>query len=130
MSTNYVVVLEKYAERHYVSNFKKKHKGAWDITWEAIVEEFRRMDSLFETTIAETIAEKGNIKICKTEFRVAKTQESRHGSGNRCIVAVAKSTCTVHVLLVYGKNDIAIHNETAEWKHKIRENYPEYSDWI
>lgn len=41
MSINYSVVLEEYAQRHYVSKFKKKYKGAWDVTWEAIVEEFR-----------------------------------------------------------------------------------------
>lgn len=127
MSTNYAVILEKYAERHYVASFKKKYKGAWDITWNAVVEEFRRMDSLFQTTIAETIVDRNNIKICKTEFRVAKTNESRKTSGNRCIVAVNKSTCMVHVLLVYGKIDISGHNETAEWKSMVRENYPEYA---
>ena len=130
MSTNYAVILEKYAERHYVSSFKKKYKGAWDITWNAIAEEFRRMDSLFQTTIAETIVDKGDIKICKTEFRVAKTNESRKTSGNRCIVAVNKSTCMVHVLLVYGKTDISGHNETAEWKNIVRENYPEYASLL
>ena len=128
MSTNYVVLLEEYAKRHYVSKFKKKYKGAWDVTWDAIVEEFRRMDSLFETSIAETIVEKGDIKICKTEFRVAKTQESRKSSGNRCIVAVNKSTSVVRVLLVYGKNDLAGHNETAEWKRVICYNSPEYAN--
>ena len=121
MSTNYAVILEKYAERHYVSSFKKKYKGAWAITWKAVVEEFRRIDSLFQTTIAETIVDKGNIKICKTEFRVAKTTDSRKTSGNRCIVAVNKSTCIVHILLVYAKTDIHGHNETAEWKRIIRE---------
>lgn len=128
MSINYSVVLEEYAKRHYVSKFKKKYKGAWDVTWEAIVEEFKRMDSLFETSIVETIVTTANIKICKTEFRVAKTQESRHGSGNRCIVSVHKDTCVVHVLLVYHKNDLGGHNETDEWKNTIKDNYPEYAD--
>lgn len=86
------------------------------------------MDLLFETSIAETIVTTAIIKICKTEFRVAKTQESRHGSGNRCIVAVHKDTCMVHVLLVYHKNDLGGHNETVEWKKTIRDNYPEYAN--
>lgn len=126
MSTNYAVILEKYAEKHYVSKFKKRYKKAWDITWDAILEELKRMDSLFETSVVETIIDGGDIKICKTEFRVAKTSESRKSSGNRCVVAINKKTCVVHVLLVYSKNDIAIHNETAEWKKIISHNYPEY----
>jgi len=130
MSTNYVVVLEEYAKRHFVSKFKKKYKSAWDVTWDAIVDEFRRMDSLFQTSIAETIVNTDAVRICKTEFRVAKTQESRHGSGNRCIVAVHKDTCVVHVLLVYNKNDLGGQNETAEWKGIIRDNYAEYAELL
>ncbi|MCR4280600.1 MAG: hypothetical protein NUV82_04230 [Candidatus Komeilibacteria bacterium] len=126
MSTNYSVVLEEFANRHYISKFKKKYKGAWDVTWEAIVEEFKRIDSLLETSIAETIVTTTNIKICKTEFRVAKTQESRHGSGNRCIIAVREDIHVVHVLLVYHKNDLRGHNETAAWKKIIKDNYSEY----
>lgn len=128
MSTSYAVVLEKYAERHFISNFKKKYKGAWDVTWVAMHEEFKRIDTLIgSTNIAETITEVGNIRICKTEFRVHGTQESRHASGNRCIVAVNKGTSTVHVLLVYNKNDLGGRSETANWKALVKENYDEYS---
>lgn len=128
MSTSYAVIVEKYAERHFISKFRKKYKGAWDITWSALNEEFKRIDTLIGTTsIAETIADVANIKICKTEFRVHGTQESRHGSGNRCIVAVHKDSCIVHVLVVYHKNDLGGSNETASWKAVVRENYPEYA---
>lgn len=128
MSTNYTVIVGKYAERHFISKFKKKYKGAWDITWNAIHEEFKRIDTLIgETNIAETITDQGGVKICKTEFRVHGTQESRHGSGNRCIIAVHKNTCVVNILVVYHKNDLGGSNETANWKSLIKENYPEYS---
>jgi hypothetical protein len=128
MSTNYVVVVEKFAERHFISKFSKKYKGAWDVTWNAMNEEFKRIDALIgKTNIAETISDQGGIRICKTEFRVHGTQESRHASGNRCIVAVHKDTCVVHILLVYGKINLGSGNETAEWKNLILENYPEYS---
>jgi hypothetical protein len=130
MSTDYAVVTEKFAERHFIKYFEKKYKGAWDITWTSIEEEFKRFDSLLETSIAETIISGQTagkqIKICKTEFRVAGTKESRHGSGNRCIVAVHVDALTVHVLLVYCKTDLASSNETAQWKLIIRDNYPEY----
>lgn len=128
MSTNYAVTCEKYAERHFISKFKKKYKGAWDVTWNAICEELKRIDTLIrETNIAETITDQGDIKICKTEFRVHGTQESRHASGNRCIIAVHKNTSVVNVLIVYHKNDLGSGNETANWKNLIKENYSEYS---
>ena len=126
MSINYSVQVEKYAERHYLKNFSKKYKGAWDITWRAIVSEFKRLDFLFSASIAETIVDSGNIMIVKSEFRVAGTKESRKSSGNRCIVAVHKDVKTVYVLLVYHKNDIGDKNETACWKEIIKENYAEY----
>ena len=128
MSTNYAVITEKYAERHFISNFKKKYKEAWDVTWSAIYEEFKRIDTLIgETNIAETITDQGGVRICKTEFRVHGTQQSRHASGNRCIVAVHKDTRVVNVLIVYHKNDLGGNNETARWKNLVKENCPEYS---
>lgn len=129
MSTNYVVVVEKFAERHYISKFRKKYKNAWEITWSAIVEQFKRIEALIGVNnIVEIIADADDVKICKTEFRIAGPGKSRHASGNRCIIAVRKSTAVVHVLLVYGKGDIGGGNETASWKALIRENYPEYRE--
>ncbi len=131
MFTNYAVITEQYAERHFISSFKKKYKGAWDVTWIGIHEELKRIDTLIgQTKIAETITQSDDIRICKTEFRVHGTQESRHASGNRCIVAVHKNTNTVNVLLVYGKTDLGGGNETANWKNLVRENYPQYSKII
>jgi len=128
MSTSYAIFVEAYAERHYIKNFAKKYKGAWDVTWRAVLEELKRLDSLLNTSIAEKITENDSICICKTEFRVAGTKESHKSSGNRCIIAVQKSTNTIHVLLVYHKNDIGGGNETAVWKNIISENYPEYQE--
>jgi len=126
MSTNYSVIVADYAKRHYLKNFRKKYKGVWEVTWRAVVEELKRLDSLFETSIAETIIDKSNIKIVKIEFRVAGTNKSRKSSGNRSIVAVHKDTSTVCVLLVYHKNDLGSSNETAQWKKIVKDNYPRY----
>ncbi|MDP2631618.1 MAG: hypothetical protein Q8P30_02510, partial [Candidatus Uhrbacteria bacterium] len=68
--------------------------------------------------------------ICKTEFKISGTQESRHGSGNRCIVAKHKNTNKVCVLFVYHKNDLGGGNETANWKNVIKENYQEYGNLL
>jgi hypothetical protein len=127
MSTDYGITIHKFAERHFIKSFEKKYKGAWDTTWKAVEEEFKRFDSLSETSIAEIINDRDNIKICKTEFRVAGTKESRKASGNRCIVAIHRDTRMVHVLLVYHKNHLGHGNETAKWKQVIRDNHPEYT---
>ena len=126
-SINYSVLIQPYAERYYIKKFRKKYKGAWEITWRAICQEFQRFDSLLETSVAETITDRGNIRIAKTEFRVHSTNESKKSSGNRCIVAVCNDTYSVNVLLVYHKNDLGNGNETAKWKQIIKDNYPDYS---
>lgn len=131
MSTNYVVTIESFADRHYVRTFAKKYKKAWDFTLSAIIREFQSFDVILEKSIAEEITDKNaEVVICKTEFKISGTQESRHGSGNRCIVAKHKNTNKVCVLLVYHKNDLGGGNETANWKNVIKENYPEYRDLL
>jgi len=127
MSTNYVVVVEKFAERHYIKKFQKKYKNFWDITWRGVMEELKRFDELLKTDIAEEIISAGDIFICKTEFRIARTKYSRKKSGNRCIVAVHKKTREIAVLLVYHKDYINTNNETASWKKIVRENYEDYN---
>lgn len=127
MSTNHAVIVEKYAERHFISRFEKKYKNLWGITWSAVMEEFKRVDTLFGVNnIVETIIDMDDIKICKTEFRIAGPGPSRHASGNRCIIAVCKSTNSVHVLLVYCKGDLG-DNETAKWKSHVKDNYSQYA---
>lgn len=128
MSTSYTVVFAEFAERHFIKSFKKKYKNAWDSTLIALRFEFGNFDLLFQKSIVEKIVGTPAVSICKTEFKIAGTDISRHASGNRCIVAVHKETSTVFVLLVYHKNDIGSGNETAAWKNMIKENYSEYSN--
>jgi hypothetical protein len=129
MFTSYAVVVEKFAERHFISGFRKKHKKTWSVTWSAIEEQLKRIEILIGIdSKVEIIACIGDVKICKTEFRIAGPGKSAHASGNRCIIAINKSTTTVHVLLVYSKGDIGSSNETAKWKSLVRDNYPEYKN--
>ncbi len=131
MSTSYAVIVEKFADRHYISKFKKKYKNAWDVTWNAIAEQFKRIESLIGVNSrVEIICDAGDVKICKTEFRIAGPGKSRHASGNRCIIAIKKSNATVHVLLVYTKGDLGSTNETAAWRSIIKANYPDYRSFL
>ena len=111
----YAVTVEPFAEKHYIKNFKRKYKGAWDVTWAGLEKEFSNFDLLFKDGTATRISEKDGIQICKTEFRIAQTKQSRHKSGNRCIVAVHTDTREVYILLVYNKTDLSgSSNETAQ----------------
>ena len=131
MSINYEVSIEPFADRHYIRTFAKKYKRAWDFTLSALIREFQSFDVILEKTIAEEITDRNaDIVICKTEFKISGTQESRHGSGNRCIVAKHKDKNKICILLVYHKNDLGGGNETANWKNVIKENYPEYSSML
>jgi hypothetical protein len=122
----YQVIFSDFSQRHFIKNFVKKYKGAWDFTYKLLQTEFEQIDFLFQKSVAEIIVVIDKIKICKTEFKIAGTNESRHGSGNRCIVAIDQDTSTVNVLLVYHKNHLGKGNETTKWKQIIKENYQEY----
>jgi len=131
MSTKYAVVIEPFAESHFVRLFAKKYKKHWDATLAAIQDQLQRIDALIgQTNIAETIISENDVRIVKTEFRVVGTHEARHTSGNRCIVAVHDKTQTVCVLLVYCKTDVRGSRETNWWKGLIHDNYPQYRAWI
>lgn len=126
MHTNFSVQIGKFAERHFIKMFEKKYKSHWDVTLRAIYFELERIDSLLLTDRAETICVNKNLKIIKTKFRVDGTKESAKTSGNRCIVVCDEEKRDVTILLIYGKTDLAGHNETAKWQELIKENYPEY----
>jgi hypothetical protein len=128
-STNdYKVIIEPFTERHFIKSFEKKYKNAWNITLNVIKTEFEKVDLLFIKSVAETIISHGDIRICKTEFKIAGTNESRHGSGNRCIIAIDTKKLEVHLLLIYNKTNLHSTNETAEWRKNIKDNYPEYKN--
>lgn len=129
-SIEYRAVFEPFAEKHYIKSFAKKYKGAWDFTFNLLEKEFGQIDLLFEKSIAEIITDSKNIKICKVEFKIAGTNQSRKGSGNRCIVAIHKDANMVNVLLIYHKTHLGDGNETAKWKQVIKNNYPKYGDLL
>ncbi len=126
MPGNNSVLIEQFADSHFVKTFAKKHKQHWDVTLDAIVAGLERIDTLLETDKATMICDVDGVQIIKTEFRVVGTKESAKTSGNRCIVAWHVEKQQVSVLLVYGKTDITSRGETAAWKKLVKDNYPEY----
>lgn len=130
MSTKYAVIVEPFAERHFIKSFRKKYKGAWNTTYTTLNLLFQSFDVLFDKSIAETIIDSDTIKICKVEFKISGSNQSRHSSGNRCIVAIDKEKYSVHVLIVYMKTDVRGTQETVWWKEIVKNNYPEYKDFF
>jgi len=130
MIENYSVIIEPFAERHYIKNFGKKYHRAWDITLKALISQFERIDMLLQKDVVEIIVSSNDVKIIKSEFSVAGTHQSPKGSGNRCILAVNEAHKKVYVLLVYHKNDLGHGNETVEWKKIIKDNYLKYSNFF
>ena len=126
MHGNYSVLIEKFAEKHFIKSFEKKYKNHWEVTLRAIIAGLERIDMLINTSKAETVCDVDGIKVIKTEFRVDRSKESAKTSGNRCIVAWNQEKQFVAVLLVYSKTDIAGNNETAECQRIVKDNYPEY----
>ena len=129
----YTVEVDSFAEKHYIKGFSKKYKTAWERTLKVLYLEFAQVNLLFDKTIAEIIATtpEGDIKICKTEFKIAGTPESRHASGNRCIISVHDEEKKVRVLMVYHKSDVVKSgNETVAWKKIIKDEFPEYRHLI
>ncbi|MCX6756298.1 MAG: hypothetical protein NTX85_03085 [Candidatus Nomurabacteria bacterium] len=130
MQGNSTVQIEDFAQRHFIKSFEKKYKVHWDITLRAIMAELERIDMLLLTDRAETVYDGGDVKIIKTKFKVVKSKESATTSGNRCILAWHKNNHFVSILLVYGKTDLGGGKETAEWKRIVKENYPQYCDFL
>src|SRR3989344_1417391 len=129
---HYRVVFDPFAERHFIKTFARKYQGAWDRTRKVLELEFSLVDLLFEKSIAEFIhqSEDGDVRICKTEFKIAGTQAGRHASGNRCIIAIHKDAAFVRVLLVYSKSDVRGHRETDWWQQEIKGAYPDYAQYF
>ena len=131
MESNYSVQIEEFTEKHFIKSFQKKHNSKWDVTLRAIVFQLERIDNFLQTDKARTIIDGGDIKIIKTEFKIAGSKESAKTSGNRCIVAWHIKERFVSILLIYNKTDLTSNNkETDEWKKIIKDNYSKYKDLI
>ena len=123
---NFDVIFEGFAERHFIKHFRRKYKKAWDVTKNAIIAEFKRIDNILGCNdYTETIKSKDCFRLIKLYFKIAGTNESKRGSGNRVIGIVNIKARICKILLVYSKNNICSPNETQKWQLIIKTNYPE-----
>lgn len=134
MSTNaenqpFRVVFESYAERHFIKDFQKKYKSNWITTRKALVAQYNNVDLLLKSGRLTSPIHESQDKayaIHKHDFAVAGMKQSARSSGNRAIIHIDYKLRTVHVLLVYSKNQISSPNETAKWQTVVKKEFPEF----
>lgn len=122
---NFKVAVESFAERHFVKQFRKKFKRAWDVTEKALTAELERIDNILGSNdYVEIIKSNCDLRLLKLDFKIAGSNESKKSSGNRVIAIVDLKARTCQILLIYSKNDICQPNETQKWQTLVKENYP------
>lgn len=131
MSTEkYKIIIEPFAEKHFLKKIRKKYKKSFDIPWRAFELMLQKFDLMLQRSDTHQIAtiEQG-VTICKTGFKIM-PRESVKSSGNRCIVVQDTIKMEIRIVLVYHKSDVRGSKETQWWKQMIKENYPEYMDYL
>ena len=122
------VVIDPFAEKHYVKDFQKKYKSHWSITRKAIVAQLNNVDLLIDSgRMTPPIYQSTDRQhaIHKHSFAIAGMKQSAKSSGNRLILYIDYKLRTVSILLLYGKNRIGSPNETAKWRAVIEKQYSE-----
>ncbi|MDD3145475.1 MAG: hypothetical protein PHV23_05180 [Candidatus Gracilibacteria bacterium] len=125
INTTFKVIVGDYAERHFIKRFKKKYKNIWLTTYKAIDFTLSRINKFKNKSLVEEIHSCDIGNILKCEFKVAGTNDSPHGSGNRYIVFQNNEIEECKILLLYGKTDIQGDRETDWWEGEIKNNYKE-----
>lgn len=129
MSTKYKVIIEPFAQSHYLKKIKKKYKKSFDTPWSAFEFMLQKFDLMLDRSDTKVMVDSGDIVICKTGFKIM-PNESVKSSGNRCIVVQDMVKKEIRVLLIYHKNNVQGSNETQWWKKMIKDNYIEYKDYL
>ena len=122
------VVIDPFAEKHYVKDFQKKYKSHWSIARKAIVAQLNNVDLLIDSgRMTPPIYQSTDRQhaIHKHSFAIAGMKQSAKSSGNRLILYIDYKLRTVSILLLYGKNRIGSPNETAKWRAVIEKQYSE-----
>jgi len=123
---NYTIVVEKFAERHYVKDFEKKHKANWYLTLNRVIfVQCARIDNVLQSQKADRICGHDGNEIIKLDFAVVGTHISARSSGCRIILMVNHNIKSVKILLVYDKHHTKVGKESVWWESIVRAEYDE-----
>lgn len=127
------IKVEDYTKRHYIKDFQKKYKQAWDITFDTINNMLFKVEFFLITKKLEKIHICETWYIVKGYFKVAWSDKSAKISWNRFIVYIDKIEGIAYILLIYHKGHIIWKHETVWWEKVVKENYKDIAilfDWL
>ena len=128
MSTGgrYLVQFDPYTKNHFIKSITKRYSSRqWQATRKSLEFVLEHIDQHILTDKARTIHASDVGRIVKLYFKIAGTNDSAKGSGNRAIVFLDDTLHITRVLLVYSKKEICQPNETVKWQKVISEQFPE-----
>ena len=128
MSTGgrYLVQFDPYTKNHFIKSITKRYSSRqWQATRKSLEFVLEHIDQHILTDKARTIHASDVGRIVKLYFKIAGTNDSARGSGNRAIVFLDDTLHVARVLLVYSKKEICQPDETVKWQKVISEQFPE-----
>ena len=128
MSTGgrYLVQFDPYTKNHFIKNITRRYSSRqWQATRKSLEFVLEHIDQHILTDKARTIHASDVGRIVKLYFKIAGTNDSARGSGNRAIVFLDDTLHVARVLLVYSKKEICQPDETVKWQKVISEQFPE-----
>ena len=128
MSTGgrYLVQFDPYTKNHFIKSITRRYSiRQWQATRKSLEFVLERIDQHILTDKARTIHASDAGRIIKLYFKIAGTNDSARGSGNRAIIFLDDTLHVARVLLVYSKKEICQPNETVKWQKVISEQFPE-----
>ena len=128
MSTGgrYLVQFDPYTKNHFIKSITRRYSiRQWQATRKSLEFVLEHIDQHILTDKARTIHVSDAGRIVKLYFKIAGTNDSAKGSGNRAIVSLDDTLHIARVLLVYSKKEICQPNETVKWQKVISEQFPE-----
>lgn len=124
MSTNITVQIQAYANRHFLKDFYRKYKTAWERTYATITHMLGHTENFLKTSLIEEMCTQEQYSLLKVEFTIAWSQISPHASGNRIIILRDKEKNIFDILLIYMKTHIPKkQKETVRRQQEIKNNY-------
>ncbi len=130
---SFEVEFSSYAEKHYCKDFLKKYKAKpWLETKKTIISTLKRCYKFQSTSLIDNLkfSQEERLGIFKLDFRVAGTNVSPKGSGNRVVFFLSNNLGNIKILLVYGKNHCDKKRTETQWiLEHIKGNFPEYKKY-
>ena len=123
--SQYIVEVTSEAQKRYIKKLEKRHKNYWSVTFKALKEAIKRVESLLQTDKAEILKAVDGHRIVKVYFTIAGSKQSAKASGHRCIVHLDARTRIASILLVYSKKELSSPNETNKIRSQIKALYPQ-----